>query len=192
MALLLFILLSPELSLADSLVRGEQVQSQPQIARDEKGFSQCGLRFLVADLGKAPNDLYDFSLVLYRENIFFAFKAGKYRVPKDGLGDPRSAVVKPAPSEFWIALGDSGESAMPSKYLDSTDKGFVLGVSHEVRVPMTVLYESLLGKTLHFRLKYASDDRHTIVSFTPKVSSDDAITLKSCFSNAIESIKGVN
>jgi hypothetical protein len=105
------------------------VTLQPQIGRDENGFSSCGVRAIsMVDLGKSA-EMFDFSLVIYRGKYGGLIKAGKYTLsPADLQRQTLPSAVMPAPVKFWIATDTDGKPLMAEKISPSDDAGFILGL----------------------------------------------------------------
>lgn len=183
-AKLLFIIVLP--AQAQTLIHADSVMLQPQIFRDSKGFSTCGVRASVVVMDGSEADVYDFSINSYA-NFQGLAKAGKYRYSHPAK-EAAKAIVVPPPIGFWIAAVDQGVPTKVEKVLPSESKGFVLG-GLQMESALKAILGISYGKTMQFAVRYKSEPIERVISFSKKMDDADIAALQSCLDGLVERMR---
>ncbi len=168
-------------AMAQSVVNADVATLQPQIARDAKGFTSCGMRALVLVGGIDKGHTYDFSIVAYAQMFSGLIKAGKY-INASLQPNSRTAVkaMLPGPVNFWFAAADQGIPLAPTKILPAESAGFILG-GVEIVPAVTAILDMVNGKQVQFALRYRDQRVDQVISFASKPSQTDFDAILACF-----------
>jgi len=188
--LILLALLLASRAEAQSVVNADMAKLQPQIARDAKGFSSCGMRAVVV-VGVKDGHTYDFSVNVYPDSLQGMIKAGKYRSTaflSKSASDLKA--VLPAPVSFWFAASDQGVPLKPAQFIPAETEGFILG-STDFSAAFTAITDMATGKQVQFAVRYKKEHVDQVVSFSASLSKTDADALAACFGGLQTRIKSL-
>lgn len=175
---------------AQVVVQAASAQLQPQIGRDTKGYSVCGIRAVVLDEKPTLIEAYDFSINLRADMFGGLLKAGKSTTTKSDFikGKLASKVVIPAPVAFWIAKESDGKALMPSKVIPAETPGYILAGGELVQTWQTVL-AIIHGERMQFAVRYKNQGYDTVVSFSGKLKEEELKPLTACLEGMLERLK---
>jgi hypothetical protein len=170
---------------AQTVIQSDLTQLQPQVSRDEEGFSACGVRAVVAVLRRPPNvDYYDFSLNFYHKTP----GGGLAKIGKQAVNLDTKKVVRaiPGPISFWLAAEQTGKPVIVQKLQDSPEtQGFKIGVV-ELEPGFAVLMQILQGERMHFAARYKNEPLETVIAFSGKLEKNEEDALKACIGGLIK------
>jgi hypothetical protein len=174
---------------AQALIPADNVTLQPQIGRDERGFSSCGVRAIsMVSLGKRT-EMFDFSLVIYRGTFGGLIKAGKYILsPSDLQRQTLPKAVTPGPTKFWISADTDGKPLTAQKISPAEDAGFILGLGDLVSTWKTILAISH-GEGMQFVVRFPSESYDRVIAFSSSLPAGELKSLNACLSSLYESFK---
>ena len=144
-----------EAVVAQSVVQATTVTLQPQIGRDDGGYSTCGVHVIALDVQQAIIDVYDFSINIHADMFSGLAKAGKMQVlPKDMLaGKTPNKAVQPAPVMFWISKESDGSSLRPREIIAAETPGYILASTELVKT-YEILLAIINGERMQFSTRY--------------------------------------
>lgn len=177
-------------SSAQMVIQADLAKLQPQIKRDESGFSSCGIRAIVmVDLNNSV-DAYDFSMMVGAEIFAGTLKAGKTRTSKSDIlkGKQSSETVLPAPIKFWIAQENQGKAVTPIKTMPSETKGFILELA-DIAATTEAIYALAQGERMQFAVRYKDQAVDHVISFSAPLTEAESKPLMSCFDGVIERLQ---
>lgn len=164
-----------------SVVQATSVKLQPQIGRDEIGYSTCGVHAVVLDVQSSIVDVYDFSLNI-QSNLFSGLmKAGKMQVSmKDMLANkmPTKAIL-PAPVTFWISKESDGVALRPQKVIAAETPGYILAGA-DLAKTYEILLAIVTGERIQFATRYQNQGLDTVVSFGAAMPEAELGPLMAC------------
>lgn len=172
---------------AQMVIQAESVSLQPQIGRDETGFSTCGIRAVVIAKSGQDYDLYDFSLNIRAEVLYGAMKAGKSRISVQAVqqGKVSTEAVLPAPVRFWISKEDEGKAIIPLKILPADTKGYILEVA-DLSETYKGIMAMIIGERMQFAVRYKNQPLDVVVSFSEKLPEIERAPLMRCLDTVVE------
>lgn len=187
LAAALFSLWIPSLS-AQTVHQAGNAKYQPQINRDEGGFSSCGVRAVVTLDTGSHVEVHDFSINIYAKLDRGLLKAGKSETKKaDALqGKFVMDAVTPAPVKFWIAPETAGKPLLASNIKNGAQSpGFLLGTAGLVQTLETIL--AMIGGTrMQFVTRYKNQDLDRVISFGAAMPDEEAGPLEACLQGVID------
>jgi len=175
---------------AQVVVQAANVQLQPQIGRDAKGYNVCGVRALVIDEMPTLLEVYDFSINLRSDMFGGLLKAGKSTTIKADFikGKLTSKTVIPAPISFWISRESDGKALMATKVIPSDTQGFILTGGELVQTWQTVL-AIIQGERMQFAVRYKNQGYDTVMSFSGKLKEEELKPLFACLDGILERLQ---
>ena len=175
---------------AQPVVQAAHAQLQPQIGRDAKGYSLCGMRAVVLDVMPSSVEAYDFSINLRAGMFDGLLKAGKSTISKPDFlkGKQSQKTVVPGPVNFWIAKETEGKALTPTKIIPADTAGFVLGAGDFVQSWETVL-AMLQGDRMQFAVRYKDQGYDTVISFSGALKEEESKPLLACLDGMAERLQ---
>lgn len=186
-AIALAILASPP-GLAQMVIEAEMATLQPQINRDEVGYSSCGVRAVVLTQGEANFvDAYDFSMNLSANSLIGTLKAGKTRKTKAEMLQGKTSMdpVMPAPVKFWIARESQGKALMPQEIIPAETRGYILERA-DMTETMKAIRATIAGERMQFAVRYKNEPVDVVVSFSTKLTERERGPLMACFDGLVK------
>lgn len=179
--ILLLLCISATVVRAQMVIQAEKTSLQPQIGRDDSGFSSCGVRTMVIVISGDTIDSYDFSLIIRADAAAGLLKAGKERgsMQRALKGDFKTEVVVPAPIRFWVAKESEGKAVMPQKIIPAENRGYILAIADLVETVRGII-SIIEGERMQFSVRYASQPVDVVVSFAGKMPDIERIPLMAC------------
>jgi hypothetical protein len=175
---------------AQMVIQADLARLQPQIQRDDGGFSACGVRALVITSTVDSADLYDFSLMV-RANMFAGMlKAGKLHATKSTLlkGALPSEAVVPGPVKFWIAKENEGQAASASNTAPSESKGYILGTA-DWSLTLDAILAMIHGERMQFATRYKKQPLDLVISFSENMPEHERNPLMTCITSVMDRLK---
>lgn len=174
--------------MAQTVFNADAASPQPNINRDEKGFTSCGIRIVaVAMEGAANSFAYDFSVTMYKD-AFALMKAGQQSIPfdkKKGWDISKLKIKTPGPDSFWLAKRDDNLTLKPTKYIKSDDPGYMIGGA-DVPAAIKMIWAITNGEPMQISLRYPADRYDRIIAFKITLSADDKQAIESCLGGLAE------
>ena len=189
MAGLISSLLSSAQSFAQTVIKAELAELQPQIRRDDQGFLSCGIRAIVVTDRGDIFESYDFSIMAGADILFGTLKAGKHRYKKNAAPTQtkKFTAVIPAPIKFWIAEETSGKALNPRKIMPAESNGYVLEIADFVET-VKIIHDIIEGKKMQFAIRYKDEPGDIIVSFSSALPKEEAKPIVACFNGVLQRI----
>lgn len=188
LAAFLCLVVIPLSSYSQSVVQAAEVRLQPQIGRDAKGYTWCGIRAIVLDDRKDSVDSYDFAISLKHGSTMALTMAGKAKYTQLPNGKLSSKPVLPAPVNFWIVRDTEAKPLMAAKVMPDNDTSFVIGAVDMADAWKTTM-DIISGKRMQFAVRFKDQSSDTVVSFSKKLSEEETFPLISCFDGFFKRMK---
>jgi hypothetical protein len=187
-ALMLAALSAP--AFGQMVVQADAATLQPQIGRDDKGFSVCGVRAIVMDSIGNQVEAHDFSVTVRAEMFLGLLKAGKSRFSKAEMaaGKMANKTVLPAPTKFWIALESEAKAVTPLKIVPAETPGFVLEVA-DIVPTYQVIFGMIHGERVQFATRYKNEKLDRVLTFSAKVPEHELKPLMTCLQAFIDRMR---
>jgi hypothetical protein len=166
---------------AQMVVQAYSVTLQPQISRDEIGFSACGVRANVLDTKIDFAEIHDFSLAIRYDLFAGLLKSGKFRVTTADMQKgnlPKKAVI-PAPVKFWLAMENEGKAIIPQKIMPADTAGFILETA-DLAETYSAILAIIHGERVQFATRYKNDSLDTVIAFGEKMPEQELKPLMAC------------
>jgi hypothetical protein len=158
------------------------------VTRDEAGFRECGVRFVVFDQKPNVTDFYDLRLIALVTDVN---EGGFIEGGVMGLTNAQMVSMQskpmpplkpgPAPVKFWIAKNTDAVPLTPVQIIPDKDglPGLMAVTKFE---PMTTqLVNIAKGSTMQFSLQYPNQEER-VVEMEAALEKKDADVLYACFS----------
>ena len=172
---------------AQMVVQADSAQLQPQVRRDENGFSSCGVRGVVVVSRVKYLDAYDFSAMVSADIPYGTLKAGKTRtLSKDANNGYFSyQPVTPPPVKFWFVQENEGRPVSPIKVFPSESKGYILETA-DLEDTFRGILSMIDGDRMQFAVRYKNEPIETVIAFSAKMPDHERIPLLKCFKGVAE------
>jgi hypothetical protein len=169
------------------VIQADQAVLQPQVGRDDIGFSTCGVRGVVVVATPDYMDSYDFSVMLRANLAYGTLKAGKLRTATQAAlkGRFASEAVTPAPIKFWIAQEGEGKPISPIKVIPADNKGFILEVADLADTARGIM-AMIEGSRMQFAVRYKNQPVDLVVSFSAAMPEIERAPLLKCIEGVTE------
>ncbi|CAL63150.1 Hypothetical protein; putative exported protein [Herminiimonas arsenicoxydans] len=187
-AILLFSLLSSA-SYGQTVTTADRAGIQVVIGRDESGFSSCGIRTMPMMSSVDGVEVYDFSIVIYRERFMPLIKAGRFKLTnKDAQNNIAPKVVTPAPIKFWVANATEGTPLMATNLIPAETSGFVLGFG-DLAASWAAILSIANGDLTHVVIRGKSDEYDHVIAFKAKLQPQDFASLSACLDSLLSELR---
>ena len=172
---------------AQMVIQADSAELQPQIGRDEIGFSSCGVRAVVVAKDNKFLDAYDFSLMVRSDVFGGTLKAGKVRTTAPALlkGKNSYELVVPAPINFWMAKESEGKALRPTRIIPAENKGYILGIA-DAADTFEIIMAMIHGDRLQFAIRYKKEPVDVVVAFSAAMPESERKPLMTCINGVIE------
>lgn len=163
---------------AEGVYNAKLATPQLQIQRDQRGFSQCGIRIVFMDQRTNVSDFYDLSVIIMPDQFTGLITVGKRVRPDSTLkpGFKISNAPQIAPTKVWIAKSTDSQPVVPHKTM--TKNGQLFGAIQPAEAFSVILAMSL-GEQMQVYAEYPEQSGR-IVSLNAPLESKDEATLKEC------------
>lgn len=175
---------------AQTVVQAVSATLQPQIGRDDKGYSTCGVHAVILDVQGSLVDVYDFSLNIYADSFHGLIKAGKMQTStKDMLANKAAPkALTPAPITFWISRESDGKALRPQKVIAAETPGYILAGA-EIAQSYDMLLAVITGERMQFAMRYKNQNRDTVVSFGTAMPEVEFKPLMACLEGVTDQLR---
>lgn len=166
---------------AQMVVQADSATLQPQISRDDIGFSACGVRAIVLDTKPGLAEVHDFSLTI-RAGLFAGLlKSGKLRITTAEMqkGNLPKKAVTPAPVKFWVARESEGKAITPQKIIPADSIGYILE-SADLAETYGAILAIIHGERMQFVTRYKNESLDTVIAFAAKMPEQELKPLMAC------------
>jgi hypothetical protein len=172
------------------VLQADSAQLQPQVGRDEDGFTSCGVRGVVVVSNEEYWDAYDFSAMVRFDMPYGTLKAGKSRTlaQEAQKGKFRMQPVVPPPVKFWFAQENEGKPITPIKTMSAETKGYVLELANMVDTLRGIM-SMIHGERMQFAIRYQSEPVDAVIAFSSMMPDHERIPLIKCFEGVSERMK---
>jgi hypothetical protein len=181
----------PSIANAQTVIRADKAQVEPQVRRDQIGFSSCGFHAVVLVLNESARvTAYDFSMMVSFDTLHGATKAGTMSFSVSDLAAEKwpQVAVTPRPVRFWIAEESSGSAIYAIKSAPAESEGYLLGITEFVPT-LRAIKATVEGKTMQFAIRYKRQLQDSIISFSHGLTEENARPLAACLSGLIGRIE---
>lgn len=189
---MIFFAMSLNLTFASAqiVVQASSAILQPQIGRDQTGFSSCGVRAIVTDSKPGFVDVHDFTLAIRADMPGGLIKAGKSSTSNISLakGMPKTKAVQPAPVRFWIARESQGKALFPLQVIPADTPGYILE-SVELGQTLSEILAVSGGQRMQFANRYKNEPVDTVIAFSVELPDAERQPLLTCLDGVIERLK---
>lgn len=173
-------------ALAQTVHKVGKANIQLVVTRDEAGFRECGIRFVIFDQKPNITDFYDLRMIALVTDVN---EGGFIEGGVMGLTNAQMANMQnfpplkpgPSPVKFWIAKNTDAVPLTPVQIIPDKDglPGLVAVTRFE---PMTTqLVNIAKGSTMQFSLQYPNQEER-VVEMEAALEKKDADALYACFS----------
>lgn len=177
-------------TLAQTVVQANSAKLQPQIGRDEKGYSICGIHAVVLDVQGKHVDIYDFSINIHANMYVALIKAGKMQTSTKEMlaGRVPSDAIQPAPTNFWITKEVESEALRLQKIIPGDTPGYILAGAELVKA-YDILLGMANGERMQFATRYRNQRLDTVISFGTALLEAEVKPLMTCLTGLTERLK---
>lgn len=174
---------------AQLVIQAVSAASQPQMGRDEVGFSSCGVRAVVVTNEGEYVDAYDFSLMVRADMAYGLLKAGKTRTSMSSAkrGEYSKQPTGDRPVRFWIAQESEGKAIAPKTIMPAETKGYILELA-ELLPTLTGIAAIISGERMQFAIRYEEQEFDTVISFSAAMDENERAPLWKCLKGVGERI----
>ena len=186
-ALTVFFFALANQSSAGMLIETSIAGLQPQIGRDESGFSTCGIRAMVIAEHSGYVHTYDFSINIQHNAFAGLMKSGKSRTTKKESLATKSIgkTYLHAPTGFWISREKESKPLVMQKLIAADTKGFVLGHG-DFEQSIDLIYNLIGGEKIHFVMQYPTEKTDAVIAFDAILTEAQSESLVSCIQGLLE------
>ena len=176
--------------LAQIVVQAASAKLQPQIGRDDKGYSTCGIHAVVLNIQGQSVEVYDFSINIRANMHVGLIKAGKMQTStKEMLANKSLPIaVQPAPINFWIAKEAEGSALRLQKIIPVDTPGYILAGADLVKT-YDILLGMANGERIQFATRYKSQRLDTVVSFGTALQDVEFQPLITCLNGVTDRLQ---
>ncbi|WP_305072817.1 hypothetical protein [Propionivibrio sp.] len=166
---------------AQMVLQADSAALQPQIGRDENGFSSCGVRGVVIVSRAQYWDAYDFSAMVRLDLPYGMLKAGKSRTPAQEAvkGKFSTKSVVPPPVNFWFAQENEGKPLTPIKTIPAETKGYILELAN-IGDTLRGILAMIHGERMQFAIRYKNEPADVVVAFAAQMPDYERAPLMKC------------